>query len=169
MQWFLKIVSAVLFTWVAVHETRADELVFGATRFDGNENLNLTFAGGGTLSLSTNGDHGWWSPTIFNLPGNTNYSVGNIFGEQFNDFFSFNVAGLTPTVTGATLSIPQGTTSTTTSDPSVDVRFGSVSIAEATLIQVQNNPNPIIYNALGAGRSYEFSPFPSALRAAASH
>jgi hypothetical protein len=154
MRWFLRIAAALLLIGVAAPDAPADVLVFGFSTFDGNENLNLTFAGGGTLSISTNGNQGWWSPTIFNLPGNTNYVVGNSSGEQFNDFFSFNVAGLSPTVTGATLSLTEHTASTSTSETSENVTFGSVAIPEATLIQVQNNPSAAIYNALGSGTTY---------------
>jgi hypothetical protein len=91
------------------HATGDAEYVFG---FSGgtDSNLVLTFAGGGTATLTTSmgvinapRNQGWWSLTSGNSDGNDNYIAGNAGGTAWNDFFTFDVAGLTPTVTSATL------------------------------------------------------------------
>jgi hypothetical protein len=52
-----------------------------------------------------NTDSGWYDQTGFNLAGNRNYSAGNHINDQLNDYFSFNLAGVSGTVTSATFNV----------------------------------------------------------------
>jgi hypothetical protein len=59
---------------------------------------------GGTVTIN-NSDSGWYDQTGFNSAGNANYSAGNHFDSQLNDYFSFTLTGVSGTVTAATFNV----------------------------------------------------------------
>src|SRR5690349_16724413 len=102
--------AAVIVATAAATQANADYSAFG---FSGAENqqLTLNFSGGGSVTLDTGGNQGWWSDTSFNQNGNTNYITGSLFdgATKFNDFFVFDLSQLTGTVTSATLTLDTAT------------------------------------------------------------
>jgi hypothetical protein len=48
-------------------------------------------------------DRGWYLQTNSHQPGNDNYITGQIGASDYHDFFTFDLAGVTGTITSATL------------------------------------------------------------------
>src|SRR5262245_15551340 len=73
------------------------EYLFG---FSGSSagSLSLSLSGGGSPTLSTDFQQGWWSGTFSNSEGNTNYLVGDLSDNGLillNNFFTFDIGSLT--------------------------------------------------------------------------
>jgi hypothetical protein len=137
-----------------------DYYAFGFSGFaDGT--ITLNFSNGSSDTISTGAiesgnnpvTQGWWSPQESNFNSNTNYITGNYFGTQWNDFFIFDLAGLTGTVTSASLTI-NGATIT----QSLTYRIGAVTTPLSELQDLNANPNTAIYDALGSGTYYGGGP-----------
>jgi len=131
------------------------EFLFG---FSGTSNaqLVLTFSSGGPVTLSTNGEQGWWSSNFANTDGNTNYFVGDLSnnGSQLlNNFFTFNVVGQSPTVTSATLRVVRETGESDLGAVAHTYSTFDVS-TDATTLNLTNGTNAAIFNDLGSGNSY---------------
>ncbi len=132
---------------------QADEFVFGASTYDGLEELNLTTTAG-LVTITTNGNQGWWSATEFNT-ANTNYIAGSLeVGStvfNYNDFFSFNLSPLVgTTVTSGSLSVTTFFGSSTLGYPSLTYAIGSVN-TPAAILDAEGGPSPAIYADLGKG------------------
>lgn len=128
---------------------------FYAFGFSGGEPNSLSLDGGSTvLSTGTNllgptNNQGWWSPQAGNSDDNDNWIAGDYFGTQWNNFFSFSLAGVTGPASSAELvlgafSLSNGPLTYTIFDVSTDV------------VTLNNNlgPDAGIYNDLGSGVSY---------------
>jgi hypothetical protein len=108
----------------------------------------------------TPGSHnqGWWSGSMNNVTGNDNYIVGMPDGvHQLNNYFTFNLAGLTGTVLDASLVLGQGIGSGAAGvGPAIDVAYSlyDVSTKPARLNDESASWNAAIYNDLGSGTSY---------------
>ena len=125
----------------------ADFYAFGYSNYDGAEALSVT-TGTGSTSISTHGFQGWVSDTAVNTAGptgSTNYAVGNVTGHLYNNYFVFDISGLTGTVTSAVLSLTQGTNS-----DSAIFRLGDATNLISSLHNAVS-PNVALYNALGTG------------------
>jgi hypothetical protein len=131
------------------------EYLFGLSGLS-NAELTLTFSSGGPVTLSTNGQQGWWSGTQANIDSNTNYIVGDLSNNGsalHNNFFTFNVIGQSPTVTSATLRVVREDGQSdlgaiahtyTTFDVSTD----------ATTLNNNSGTSAAIFNDLGSGITY---------------
>ncbi|MGB6589090.1 MAG: hypothetical protein WCC50_10370 [Pseudolabrys sp.] len=64
----------------------------------------------GATALNTI-DRGWYQQTNVHEPGNDNYITGQIGATDYHDFFTFDLTGVTGTITSATLHLfePSGT------------------------------------------------------------
>ena len=99
-------------------------------------------------------NQGWWSDTFNNSDGNTNYTVGwrsLSGGQEFRNFFTFDLSSLTDIVVGATLEVVRY--SYFSPDASETLGLFDVTTDAATL---NNNvgTNAAIFNDLGSGTSY---------------
>jgi hypothetical protein len=65
----------------------------------------ITGSGFAASYTVNNTDSGWYDQSGFNGSGNTNYSAGNHFNNQLNDYFSFSLAGVSGPVTAATFNV----------------------------------------------------------------
>ena len=104
---------------------------------------------------------GWWSPNAVNADSNDNYIVGSInTGNQillYNDFFTFDLAGLNVLVTDAELRITRGFccggNDTSGGFGSVTYTLWDVTTDETTLNN-NNGTSQAIYDDLGSGINY---------------
>jgi len=85
----------------------ADDYAFGASMFNGGNNLTIN----GTAYDNT--DSGWIDSTGFHAGENQNYISGNEGGGQYSNYFSFNLSSLTGTVTSASFEVYTFAVSTT--------------------------------------------------------
>jgi hypothetical protein len=74
-------------------------LAFGFSGFDTNNNLTIN------STVFTNTDSGWIDALQADYPGNQNYVSGNLNGDNYSDFFDFDLTGLTGTVTSASFNV----------------------------------------------------------------
>jgi len=148
--------AAIVATAGAATQASADYYAFG---FSGNEaqQLTLNFSGGGSTTLSTTLDpgtgaytQGWWSFNSTNQAGNDNYAAAHLSGMDTNDFFVFDLSGLSGTVTSATLTLD---TAVISGGPMIFTVW-DVTTPLADLLAVENNPNAAIYADLGSGVQY---------------
>lgn len=95
-------------------------------------------------------NQGWWSNTTTNNnPTNDNYIAGNP-NDNFRSFFSFDLSGISGTVTSAQFDVRRYLQSGT-----VILGLWDVSTAASTLISTRSNiSSPSIFADLGSGTSY---------------
>ncbi len=121
-----------------------EEYVFGYT-FSGFSR-QLILNGGETVLEATNG--GWYSNDgNTDLPGNTNYLVGQTDGLTHRNFFTFDLSSVTGTITSAVLSLY---------NPSIGFAGNSKTfvIHDVTSIipaLISNVDSVATYNGIGAG------------------
>jgi hypothetical protein len=141
--------AAIVATAGAATQANADFYAFG---FSGNEaqQLTLNFSGGGSTTIDTGDNQGWWSFDSTNQAGNDNYVAAQIPGLHSNDFFVFDLSGLSGTVTSATLTLD---TAGISGGP-MTLTLWDVTTPIADLLAVENNPNVAIYNDLESGVQY---------------
>jgi hypothetical protein len=146
---------------IAAPPANAQPYAFGFSSYDSNETLTLATTDGSVV-LNTDLFQGWISnrgaANIGGPGGNTSYFTGVNGGALFNDFFAFNITGLTPgtVVTGVTLSVSAFTIS-----DDVTYTIGNASaLANSGALFDGVSPNMAIYNALGVGGfgSYALTP-----------
>jgi PEP-CTERM motif len=105
-----KIVACLALSLLAAHASLADgatdNYVFSGTGAEPPAVLVVTTSVG-TYDLNA-GDQGWFSPTVANTVGNTNYFVGSLSGNGYLDFFTFQTGALSGTITSATLNLNTG-------------------------------------------------------------
>ena len=97
----LSLLSILSLTAALAKPALADDYVFG---FSGSTpaTLSLTTSSGGTINLSSTST-GWYDNTGFHQAANTNYISGMIGPTSYNDYFTFNLANVTGTITSASL------------------------------------------------------------------
>jgi hypothetical protein len=117
----------------------------GSTEFGA---LTLSFADGQSTVVTAT-DQGWWSPTEQNFVGNRNTIIGSCFGVRWNDFFVFDLTGLSGTVVAASLDLQ---TSAVSGLPSMTL--WDVSTALTALEALNAAPNAGIFADLGSGTQY---------------
>ncbi|HEV3024661.1 MAG TPA: hypothetical protein VGX76_19430 [Pirellulales bacterium] len=148
----------------AASQASAGTYLFGFS--SGNSNQLLVDSTTGSFAFSTAdnqltggaNNQGWWSGTVTNVTGNDNYIVGVPDGNhQLNNYFTFNLAGLTGNVLGARLVVGQGTGSGAAgAGPAIDVCYSlyDVSTRPTTLSDESASWNGTIYNDLGSGSNF---------------
>lgn len=97
-------------------------------------------------------NQGWWSTNTRNSNDNDNYIVGDTSRKPVRNFFTFNLAAFAgQVVTSATLKLQRygGAGSSTHT-----LGLFDVSTPASVINQKINNPDPVIYNDLGTGKSY---------------
>ncbi len=110
--------------------------------------LTLTFDNGTSDAVEAT-SQGWWSTTAANFRGNNNVITGSMFGTQWNDFFVFDLTGLTGTVTAASIGL---NTKYVAGTPSV--ALWDVTTPLSALENIDNGPDRAIYADLGSGTLY---------------
>jgi hypothetical protein len=120
----------------------------GSTEFG---TLTLSFADGQSTVVTAT-DQGWWSPTEQNFVGNRNSIIGSCFGVRWNDFFVFDLTGLSGNVVSASLDLH---TSGVSGLPSMTL--WNVSTPLTALENLNAPPNAGIFADLGAGMQYSAS------------
>lgn len=90
------------FLGLAAAPANANQYVFGYTP-GGTQTLDLVTTTG-SVSLTAVAT-GWYNYTGFHLAANPNYLVGTFSGIDFNDFFVFDLSGVTGTITSAQLDV----------------------------------------------------------------
>jgi PEP-CTERM motif len=83
------------------HPARADVYIFGNTGNYATQSLTVTTTTGTTVIAAST--FGWYEDTGFSAQ-NTNYFAGTYDGHAYNDYFTFDLSGLTGTVLSASLS-----------------------------------------------------------------
>ena len=127
---------------------RADYYAFARTEHLSDATLRLT-VGDTTVNINTGGFQGWFSTTsVFHIPGNSNYMVGEYNNTSYNDYFGFDLSSLpaTATVSSAELVVDSGLIS----DKLNFILFG----ATQWIGQLQGGSNPDLYNELATGPEY---------------
>lgn len=84
----------------------SDNYVFAGTGTEPPATLVVTTSAG-TYDLNA-ADQGWFSPTVTNISGNSNYFVGSFSGNGYLDFFTFQTASISGTIVSATLNLNTG-------------------------------------------------------------
>ena len=100
--------AAALAAGVSAPASAQYSYAFGFSSYSsGQQTLSVSDTVAGAVTIDTNGFQGWLSDTYSNMAGpsyNTNYITGDVYGEKFNNFFVFSLAGLSG-VTSATLNL----------------------------------------------------------------
>jgi hypothetical protein len=141
--------SAGLLCLTGTAPAKAQTYLFGGSGTAPGATLNIN----DTTILNAIGQ-GWWSGTLANSAGNTNYFVGDPFGDgtSLNDFFTFDLSSFAnTTVTSATLSID----SSDNGGRNLPTTYSlyDVSTPAATL-DVADGTSPDIWSDLETGNSY---------------
>ena len=105
-----------------------------------------------TITISTT-QEGWWDSTGTHIEGNLNYATGRADGLDHRSFFIFDLAGVTGTITGATLRLIEPASGYISPNRSETIVFYDVSTPAATLLAAGSGEIGI-YNDLGTGVSY---------------
>jgi hypothetical protein len=131
----------------------ADYYAFAGSSFDRNEYLALSFAGGGSADVYTNGFQGWVGTQATNFStggpdGNTSYLTGNDAEGLFNDYFVFDLSGQTGTVTSASMTVGRDTTVGNMTWSLYAPTVPAASLNDAV------SPNPSLYAELIGGPLY---------------
>jgi hypothetical protein len=95
-----------------------------------------------------NSDSGWYDAGGTHVPVNQNYIAGNGFGSTFHNFFVFDLAGISGTVTSATLQLFASEVSASATYSLFDVTTSIASLTAGGTGLVGT------YNDLGSGVSY---------------
>lgn len=109
----------------------------------------LNVAQAATVSLSSS-NQGWWNTRDTNNNLNDNYITGNVTGNDYRSFFTFDLSALAG-VSSATLQVQRFEGS---GDPIQTLGLFDVSTSADVLSQKVNNPDIDIYNDLGSGKNY---------------
>jgi hypothetical protein len=119
--------------------------------------LTLQGLRGGTLTFNAV-DSGWYQSSTGDnsqgLVGSENYFAGlfpNTNGFDYNNFFVFNVSGVTGTILSATLSIDDSGTGAVVGGP---LTFNVGSVADSASSVESTSPSTTIYNDLASGTLY---------------
>lgn len=100
-----------------------------------------------TVSIGTS-DIGWWSTSSGHIADNPNYIVGKSFSVQFRNYFTFDLTGVTDTITSATLKL-------FTYVVSADLAYELYDVStDPVTLDTTSAPNSTIFNDLGSGTSY---------------
>ncbi len=100
----LSLVACIIaFGSLAVSAHAQTSVAFGFSDFNSSNNLTIDTTNGNLVFDNT--DSGWIDQDATHTAGNTNYVVGNLSGDQYNDYFDFNLTGLTGKVTSATFNV----------------------------------------------------------------
>src|SRR5579859_3435692 len=101
-------------------------------------------------------NQGWWSSNEASSNSNDNYIARSGTGNLNHDYFTFDISGFgnhCALGSSAYLTVPRGS-GFTTGAPVLTLGLYDVSTDAKTLSQKVNNPNSVIYNDLGSGKSY---------------
>jgi PEP-CTERM motif len=129
---------------------RADYYIFGYTCIcEGSQTLTVTTGSGPTVFSATN--TGWYENTGFSAQ-NTNYISGSYIGVGYNDYFTFNLSGLSGTVLSATLSA-------TTEGNEGSGTYTVYNVATASSLVDTSTNSVAIYDDLGSGPIYGSTTF----------
>jgi hypothetical protein len=149
----LVLAAAIVTIMGAVTPARADFYAYGFSG-DINGRLTLDFSGGGSITTDTGTNQGWWSDIHPNLANNTDYVTGEITDAvgtgHFNNFFVFDLSGVSGTVVSATLTL----FSETIFNGPMTFTLWDVTTPIAELENTAANPNAAIYTDLGSGILY---------------
>lgn len=121
-----------------------------------NSTLTLTDSASNVTTYTTNtsaffnNNQGWWSSVSANGDTNDNWIVGVLgAGNYYHDYFTFDLSGLSATITAASLTTERaGATGT------FPYTMWDVSTDAATLNNKAVSPNLAIFADLGSGNSY---------------
>jgi hypothetical protein len=135
------------------------EYLFGYSGFNANTltvNASTVLDTGTSEFYSGSRNQGWWSPSAFNVEFNDNYIVGDLSsnGSQlYNDFFTFDISGLTGPVSSAVLNLQRFYGGSDLGRTTQTYDLYDVSTDAATL-NANNGTSAAIYNDLGSGNLY---------------
>jgi PEP-CTERM motif len=129
-----------------------DAYAFGGTYFPQDYAKLVLQVGGKTITLSDGGFQGWVSNEAFNFtspdPVNTSYMAGVYNGSARNNFFVFNLASVSGTVTSAKLELYSGTVSE-------KLNYSLFGATEAiSELSDSSSPDSALYAQLGSGQKY---------------
>ncbi|MBV8457269.1 MAG: hypothetical protein JO122_11715 [Acetobacteraceae bacterium] len=131
----------------------ADYYAFAGSSYDRNEYLALSFAGGGSADVYTDGFQGWVGTRATNFStggpdGNPSYLTGNDAEGLFNDYFVFDLSGQTSTVTSASMTVGRDTVVGNMTWSLYAPTVPPASLGDAV------SPNPRLYAELVGGPLY---------------
>ena len=145
------VAAGALCAWLICVPAKADYYAFGSTQSPKDyATLTLGESDGKSVRISTEGFQGWFETNGFSIAGpdgNTNYLVGYRNGSYYDDFFGFDIAGVT-TVTSAKLTVFSGAITT-----SLDYSLHGATQA-ITQLADGVSPNLAIYEPLSTGVKY---------------
>ncbi len=109
-------------------------------------------SGSATLTLNWT-DSGWWNSTGSHDAGNKNYVSGQISGNQYHDYFVFDLSGVNQAITGATLQLTNPPGGYSSPDPTETYSLFDVSTPVAAL-RDSGSGQTGIFSDLGSGVSF---------------
>lgn len=95
--------ASTLLIGASAHAMEGDAYIFGSS--DTSSSNALVLNGSQTLSVTNSG---WYRSDAWHIPSNQNYIAGfcnNCGGYYYNNFFVFDIAGVTAPVTSASLTL----------------------------------------------------------------
>jgi hypothetical protein len=98
-------------------------------------------------------DSGWWDSTGGHTSTNKNYIAGKSGTTLFNDYFVFNLSGVTQTITGAQLRLSEASNGYNSPDPTETYSLFDVSTSIAAL-EATGSGQTAIFNDLGTGTTF---------------
>ncbi len=130
------------------------EYLFGSS--SANATLALEFENGDSLSISSNGNQGWWSGTLANQESNSNYIVGDLSSNGtmlLNNFFTFGLSSESGGIVRATLRMQRFTGKSSQGKPAHSYHLFHVETAAAEL-NANSGVSAAIFQDLGSGVTY---------------
>jgi hypothetical protein len=112
--------------------------------------FSVVVAHADTFTLNAT-DSGWYDNIGFHDPGNTNYIVGRAGNVLFHNFFVFNLAGVSGTITSATLRLNTAIYSSLDATETYTLFDVTTSIASLT---AGGSGLVATYNDLGSGTAF---------------
>jgi hypothetical protein len=160
----LALVSSVVIGFgLTTSPTMAAEFIFGFSGSNANS-LTLQLSDNSIVTLTTDqseftpgsSNQGWWSAVVENDDANDNYIVGDSVGDGIsllNNFFTFDISGLSGTVVSATLNLQRFEGGSNLGNATQSYSLYDVS-TDAAVLNFNSGTNGAIFNDLGSGTNY---------------
>lgn len=157
------IAAALAVALLSSTTTVSASFVFGYTNSNVATNLLLGLVGGGSVTLSTGEstfdpdvlNQGWWSPNSENYDSNTNIIVGNDGESLYNNFFTFDLSGLSEIPSESVVSATLRINDTGSGQGPFPVIYSLFDVStDAATLNANDGSSLGIYSDLGSGVNF---------------
>jgi PKD domain/RTX calcium-binding nonapeptide repeat (4 copies) len=147
----------------AAFDAEPNDAFATAQNISGTQGALGSVGGAGATTLTLNAtDSGWWDSTGFHSSTNKNYVAGqNTPSQLARDYFVFNLAGVSQTITGAQVRLTNPAGGYVSPDPTETYAVFDVSTPLGAL-QASGSGQLGIYNDLGTGTNFATRTFSAA-------